>query len=35
MEMLGGHGCKDAKGLQAILKKAEELENARIGKSGA
>jgi len=35
MEMLGGHGCKDAKGLQAILKKAEELENVRIGKSGA
>jgi quinone-modifying oxidoreductase subunit QmoC len=30
MELVGGHKCKDAKGLQAILKKAEELEAARV-----
>ena len=30
MELIGGHKCKDAKGLQSILKKAEELEAARI-----
>ncbi len=34
MEMLGGHGCKDTKGFQAMLKKAQELEEARIGKHG-
>jgi len=34
MELLGGHKCKDAKGLQAILKKAEELEAARIPAAG-
>ncbi len=34
MELLGGHKCKDAKGLQAILKKAEELEAARIPVAG-
>ena len=27
MEYFGGHKCKDANGLQAILKKAEELES--------
>jgi len=35
MEMLGGHGCKDTKGFHAMLKKAQELEDARIGKSGS
>jgi quinone-modifying oxidoreductase subunit QmoC len=35
MEYFGGHKCKDTKGLQAMLKKAEELEEARIGKSGS
>ena len=30
LELIGGHKCKDAKGLQAILKKAAELEAARI-----
>jgi heterodisulfide reductase subunit C2 len=30
MELIGGHKCKDTKGLQAILKKAAELEAARI-----
>lgn len=34
MELIGGHKCKDAKGLQAILKKAEELEAARIPVAG-
>jgi quinone-modifying oxidoreductase subunit QmoC len=34
MELIGGHKCKDAKGLQAILKKAEELEAARIPAAG-
>ncbi|MDH3870953.1 MAG: 4Fe-4S dicluster domain-containing protein [Gammaproteobacteria bacterium] len=34
MELIGGHKCKDAKGLQAILKKAEELEAARIQATG-
>ena len=34
MELIGGHKCKDAKGLQAILKKAEELEAARIPTAG-
>jgi quinone-modifying oxidoreductase subunit QmoC len=34
MELIGGHKCKDAKGLQAILKKAEELEAARIPATG-
>ncbi|NOX43516.1 MAG: 4Fe-4S dicluster domain-containing protein [Gammaproteobacteria bacterium] len=29
MEFFGGHGCKDAKGLQAILKKAREIEDAK------
>ena len=30
MEIFGGHGVKDLKGFQAMLKKAEELEAARI-----
>jgi quinone-modifying oxidoreductase subunit QmoC len=34
MEMLGGHGCKDAKGLQAILKKAQQIEDAKTVKQG-
>ena len=34
MELIGGHKCRDAKGLQAILKKAEELEAARIPVAG-
>jgi quinone-modifying oxidoreductase subunit QmoC len=34
MELVGGHKCKDAKGLQSILKKAEELEAARIPAAG-
>jgi hypothetical protein len=34
MELLGGHKCKDAGGLQKILKKAEELEAARIPVAG-
>ena len=34
MELIGGHKCKDAKGLQAILKKAAELEAARIPVAG-
>jgi quinone-modifying oxidoreductase subunit QmoC len=32
VEMLGGHGVKDKKGFHAMLKKAEELEAARIDK---
>ncbi len=28
-EIFGGHGCKDKKGLQAILKKAREIEDAK------
>lgn len=35
MEMVGGHSCKDTKGLQAILAKAQEIEDAKIGRSGA
>ncbi|MGB7934154.1 MAG: 4Fe-4S dicluster domain-containing protein [Gammaproteobacteria bacterium] len=34
MELIGGHKCKDTKGLQAILKKAAELEAARIPAAG-
>jgi hypothetical protein len=29
MEILGGHGCEDASGLQAMLKKASEIEAAK------
>jgi len=32
MEILGGHGCKDNKGLQAALKKAREIEEAKAAK---
>jgi len=35
MEVIGGHGCKDAKGLQAILNKAREIELAKAAKHGA
>jgi quinone-modifying oxidoreductase subunit QmoC len=31
-EILGGHGCKDKKGLQAVLKKAREIEEAKAAK---
>ncbi len=34
MEALGGHSVKDVKGLQAMIKKAQELEDARIAKHG-
>jgi quinone-modifying oxidoreductase subunit QmoC len=30
MEMVGGHSIKDIKGFHAMLKKAEELESARV-----
>lgn len=32
MEYLGGHGIKDTKGLNAILKKAREIEDAKVAK---
>lgn len=32
MEYLGGHGIKDTKGLDAILKKAREIEDAKVAK---
>jgi len=32
MEYFGGHGIKDAKGLNAILKKARAIEDAKIAK---
>ncbi len=32
MEILGGHGCKDTKGLHAILEKARQIEDAKIAK---
>lgn len=32
MEIFGGHSCKDAKGLQSILKKAREIEDAKMQK---
>ena len=35
LELVGGHGCKDAKGLQAILNKAREIELAKAEKFGA
>ncbi len=34
LEILGGHGLKDAQGFQAMMKKAQELEDARIAKYG-
>lgn len=33
MEMLGGHGVSDLAGFHAMLKKAEELEAARVGEN--
>jgi len=35
LELVGGHGCKDAKGLQAILNKAREIELAKAEKFSA
>ena len=35
MEMLGGHGCKDIKGIQAMVKKAQEIEAKRKGFTAA
>ncbi len=32
MEMMGGHGCQDTKGLHAILDKAREIELAKAEK---
>jgi quinone-modifying oxidoreductase subunit QmoC len=29
MELFGGHKCKDQKGIQAMLKKAYEIERSR------
>jgi len=34
MEMLGGHGCKDAGGLRKIIAKAEALEAERLAQHG-
>jgi quinone-modifying oxidoreductase subunit QmoC len=34
MEMVGGHSIKDLKGFHAMLKKAEELESARVDAKG-
>ena len=31
MEMVGGHSCKDVKGIQAMVKKAQEIEAKRKG----
>jgi len=33
LEILGGHGIKDKAGFQAMLKKAEEIEKAKIAKN--
>jgi quinone-modifying oxidoreductase subunit QmoC len=35
MEILGGHAVKDLSGFQKAIKKAQELEDARISKHGA
>ncbi len=35
MEMIGGHKCRDTKGLQAIIAKAREIEAAKIQKFDA
>ena len=35
MEMVGGHKCKGAGDLQKILKKAREIEDAKLQKTGA
>jgi quinone-modifying oxidoreductase subunit QmoC len=32
LEIAGGHGCKDIKGLQAALRKASEIEAAKLAK---
>ena len=34
MEFFGGHSVKDISGLQKIIAKAQELEEARIAKHG-
>ena len=34
MEILGGHGVKDLRGFKKMIKKAQELEDARIAKHG-
>jgi quinone-modifying oxidoreductase subunit QmoC len=34
MEMLGGHAVKDLSGFHKVIKKAQELEDARIAKHG-
>ena len=34
MEMLGGHAVKDLSGFQKVIKKAQELEDARLAKHG-
>jgi quinone-modifying oxidoreductase subunit QmoC len=34
MEFFGGHAVKDLSGFQKVIKKAEELEAARIAKHG-
>jgi quinone-modifying oxidoreductase subunit QmoC len=34
MEIMGGHAVKDLSGFQKVIKKAEELEEARIAKHG-
>jgi quinone-modifying oxidoreductase subunit QmoC len=31
MEILGGHGVKDTKGFHAMLAKAQEIEESKIG----
>ena len=33
MEILGGHSIKDKSGFQAMIRKAQELEDARVGKN--
>lgn len=35
MEMIKGHGCKDIKGIQAMVKKAQEIEAKRKGFTAA
>ena len=34
MEIIGGHSVKDLSGFQNMIKKAQELEDARIAKHG-
>jgi quinone-modifying oxidoreductase subunit QmoC len=33
-ELFGGHACKDRNGIQAMLKKAEEIEQRRKNAAG-